>query len=83
MRNRGESLAHAARAEHTTPHSVRKIVGTQLKRRTSGRYMVTTFDKLRRDLSVLSWEGYIAVSVRSSKQAQIASAHLTQSFDFS
>lgn len=76
MRNRGESLAHAAWAEHTTPQTVRKTVGKQLKRGLSGRYTVTRSDTLRRDLSVLSFEGYVPVSVRSSKQAQVASAHL-------
>jgi len=76
MRSRGESLSQAARAEHTTPRTVRKIVGKQLKRGTSGRYSATPGDTLRRDLSVLGSEGYVPVTVHSSKQAQLASEHL-------
>jgi hypothetical protein len=76
MRNRGESLSEAARHEHTTPRTVRTIAGKQLKRGTSGRYSATAADILRRDLNVLGWEGFVAVSVRSSKRAQLASEHL-------
>ena len=76
MRSRGESLSKAARLEHTTPRTVRKLAGKQLKRGNSGHYSATRGDTLRRDLSVLSSEGYVAVAVRSSKQAQLASEHL-------
>lgn|SRR3989442_14942703 len=76
MRSRGESLSQAARLEHTTPRTVLKLVGRQLKRGTSGRYSATRGDTLRRDLSVLASEGYVAVAVRSSRQAQLASEHL-------
>jgi hypothetical protein len=51
-------------------------VGKQLKRGPKGRYSATPADTLRRDLNVLGWEGFVAVSVRSSKQAQLASEHL-------
>ena len=76
MRNRGESLTQAARQEHTTPDVVRKLVGGQLRRGTSGRYLVTRSDTLRRDLNVLGFEGYEPVAVRSSKQALVAADHL-------
>lgn len=76
MRSRGESLSQAARLEHTTPRTVRKTVGKQLKRGSSGRYSATRGDTLRRDLSVLGTDGYQPVVVRSSNQAQLASAHL-------
>lgn len=76
MRSRGESLSEATRHEHTTPRSVRKLVGTQLKRGVSGRYSATRADTLRRDLSVLGSDGYQPVIVRSSKQAHLASEHL-------
>ena len=79
MRSRGESLSEAARNERTTTRTVRKIVGKQLKRGTSGHYSVTQRgDTFRRDLNVLGSEGYVAVSVRSSKQAQLASEHLNR-----
>src|SRR5262245_27816683 len=70
MRNRGESLTHAARLEHATPRLVRKHVGRQLRRGASGRYSATRSDTLWRDLNVLGYEGYEPVAVRSSKQAQ-------------
>jgi hypothetical protein len=76
MRSRGESLSQAARFEHTTPHTVRKLVGTQLKRGALGRYSATLGDTFRRDLNVLGFDGYVPVTVRSSKQAQLASEHL-------
>ena len=76
MRRRGESLSRAARLEHTTPRTVRKVVGKQLKRGPSGRYSATRGDTLRRDLSVLGFDGFEPVVVRSSKQAQLASEHL-------
>ena len=76
MRNRAESLSKAARLEHTTPRTVLRVVGSQLKRDASGRYSVTSGDTLRRDLNVLGFDGYEAIVVRSSKQAQLASEHL-------
>lgn len=76
MRSRGDSLTQASHASRTTPRSVLKLVGKQLKRNTSGRYSVTTGDALRRDINVLSAEGYVPVTVRSSKLPQLASEHL-------
>jgi len=58
MRSRGESLSQASRLEHTTPRTVRIIVGKQLKRSTSRRYSATSGDTLRRDLTALGFEGY-------------------------
>jgi hypothetical protein len=76
MRSRGKSLSHAARLEHTTPKTARKIIGKQLKRDASGRYSATSADTLRRDLSVLGFDGYEPVVVRSWKKAQLAAEHL-------
>jgi hypothetical protein len=76
MRRRGESLSEAARIEGTTPRTVLKIVAKQLRRSSSGRYSATSGDTLRRDINVFSWDGYVSVTVRSSKQAQLASEHL-------
>jgi hypothetical protein len=76
IRNRGESPTEAAALEHTTLRTVRKYVGKQLKRGPKGRYTATRSDTLRRDITVLGWDGYLPVVVRSSKQAQLASAHL-------
>lgn len=76
MRSRGESLSEAARLEHTTSRTVRKMVGKELKRDASGRYRATRGDTLRRDLNVLGFGGYEPVVVRSWKQAQLAAEHL-------
>lgn len=73
---RGEPLYQAARNERTTPRTVRKHVGKQLRRDSSGRYRATRSDTLRRDLNVLSFDGYEPAVVRSSKQAHLASEHL-------
>jgi hypothetical protein len=77
MRSRGESLSQAARLEHTTPRTVVRIIPKQFKRSSSsGRYTATRGDTLRRDLTVLGFDGYVPVVVRSSRHAQLASAHL-------
>jgi len=77
MRNRGESLSKAARALHTTPRTVRKLVGKQLRRRAvSGRYSATSSDRLKREILVFGSGGYDPVTVRSSRQAKLASEHL-------
>jgi len=76
MRSRGESLSDAARSEGTTPRTVRKIVGKQLRRDKSGHYRATQGDTLRRDLNVLGFDGYEPVVVRSSRQAHLAAEHL-------
>jgi hypothetical protein len=73
---RGETLSQAARLEHTTPLTVRKLVGKQLKRGPSGHYSASRSDRLQRDLNVLGYDGYVPVTVHSSKQAQLASEHL-------
>jgi len=76
VRSRGESPTEAAALEHTTLRTVRRYIGKQLRRGPTGRYTATRSDSLRRDLTVLGFDGYVSVVVRSSKQAQLASAHL-------
>jgi hypothetical protein len=78
MRSRGESLSGAARNEHTTSRTVRRHVGSALIRDPRTRHFVAkSGDTFRRDINALGNEGYVPVSVRSSKQAQLASEHLT------
>jgi hypothetical protein len=76
MRKRGESLSQAARAEHSTPRTVKKFVGEQLRRSASGRYSPTSSDRLKREINVFGANGYEPVTVSTSKQAQLASGHL-------
>src|SRR6516162_3569369 len=73
---RGESLSQAARLEHTRPRTVLKLIGKQLTRGPTGRYVATSGDTLRRDLNVLGFDGYEPVTVYSSQQAHLASEHL-------
>ena len=76
MRSRGESLSKTARALRTTPRTVRKLVGSQLRRSASGRYSVRSSARLKREINVFGAEGYEPVTVSSSKQAKLASQHL-------
>jgi hypothetical protein len=77
MRSRGESLSEAARNEHTTTRTVRRHVGSALIRDPrTGHFVAKNGDTFRRDINVLGYDGYVPVSVRSSKQAQLASEHL-------
>jgi hypothetical protein len=55
---------------------VHGIFPKQLRRGSSGRYIASRSDRVRREISVLSFDGYVPVVARSSKQAQLASAHL-------
>jgi hypothetical protein len=73
---RGESLSQAARLEHTRPRTVLRLIGKQLTRGPTGRYVATSGDTLRRDLNVLGFDGYEPATVYSSKQAHLASGHL-------
>jgi len=76
MRKRGESLSKAARAVHTTPRTVRSLVGGQLRRSASGHYKATSSDRLKREINVFGAKGYEPVTVNSLKQAQLSSQHL-------
>ena len=73
---RGESLSQAALLEHIRPRTVLKLFGKQLTRGPTGRYLATSGDTLRRELNVLGFDGYVPVTVHSSKQAHLASEHL-------
>jgi hypothetical protein len=77
MRSRGESLSGAARNEHTTVRTVRRHVGSALVRDPRTRHFVAkSGDTFGRDINVLGYDSYVPASVRSSKQAQLASEHL-------
>ena len=77
MRSRGESLSEAAQIEHTTAKTVRRHVGSALIRDPrTGHFAAKSGDTFRRDINALGYDGYVPVSVRSSKQAQLASEHM-------
>jgi hypothetical protein len=73
---RGESFSKSVSLEHTSARTVLKTFPKQFRRASSGRYTATRSDTLRRDLEVLSHDGYVPVVIRSSNQAQLASTHL-------
>ena len=73
----GASLSQASRLEHTTTRTVRRHVGSALIRDPrTGRYAAKRGDTFRRDVNILSADGYVPVSLRSSNQARLASQHL-------
>jgi len=70
MRRQKSSLSAAAEAEHTNPRTVKRYVGSALRREgPGGRYRPTASDRIRRTLHVLTSEGVQTVTVRDSRQA--------------
>jgi hypothetical protein len=73
----GIPAAEALRLAHTTMPTARRYVGSALSRDHRTRRIVAKLgDTFRRDVNVLSVEGYVPVTLRSSKQATLASQHL-------
>jgi len=68
MRRTGASLTAAAREEHIDPRTVRKYLGSEL-RRYEGRALPTKADRRRRNMLVPTALGTSPVAVRGSKQA--------------
>jgi hypothetical protein len=73
----GTTFSDALHIERTTASTVRRHVGSALIRDPRTRRIgAKSGDTFRRDINVLTYDGYVPVSVRSSKQAHIASEHL-------
>jgi hypothetical protein len=73
----GTTFSDALRIERTTVRTVRRYVGSALIRDPRTRRIgAKSGDTFRRDIYVLSYDGYEPVVVRSSKQAHLASEHL-------
>lgn len=73
----GIPATEALRLAHTTMRTARQHVGSALSRDPrTGRIVARPGDTFRRDVNVLGAEGYIPVTLRSSKQASLASQHL-------
>lgn len=71
---RGLSLSAAARAAGTDPRTVRRHVGSALHR-DGRRYRPTPFDRLPREMTVLTPRGPEAVTVRDSRTASLLAEH--------
>jgi hypothetical protein len=73
----GIPATEALRLAHTTMRTVRRHVGSALSRDPRTRRIVAKpGDTFRRDVNVLSAEGYVPATLRSSKQATLTSQHL-------
>jgi hypothetical protein len=75
MRRKRWSLSSAARANSTTPESVRRFAGSALRRAASGRIRAAAFDRIPRTLSILTPQGSVWVTVRDSRTASKISEH--------
>jgi len=69
LRRTDTSLTAATREERTTPGTVRKYVGTELKRLTKGRIQPTKTDQARRRMLIPTPRGATPVVIRGSEQA--------------
>ncbi len=70
MRREKSSLSAAAKAEHTNPRTVKRYVGSALRREDPRRqYRATAYDRITRELRIPTPEGVQTVVVRDSRQA--------------
>ena len=70
----GETLTRAAQQAGTTPNTVAKYAGEQL-RREGGRTVASRSDRLYRVMNAVTTEGVVEVSLRSSRQATLVGEH--------
>lgn len=68
------SLSAAARFARTDPRTVRRYVGAALHKE-GGRYRPSPFDRMPRDMTVLTPRGPEAVTVRDSRTASLLADH--------
>jgi hypothetical protein len=75
MRQRGLSLSKAAQSSGVSPRTVRKLAGSALRRRPSGRYGVRSRDRFGRIVYVLTADGKHEVELTSSREASMVGQH--------
>lgn len=75
MRREGLSLARAAKEEKTTPNAVLKYAATAVRKDKRGRWAATTFDRLPRDMKILTHDGIEIVRVTDSRTASTIARH--------
>ena len=78
MRRNQQALTKAARARGIDPARVRRYVGSALRRTANGRYEATPFDRIPRDVSVLTPQGPVWKTVRDSRTASRIGEHRTK-----
>ncbi len=70
MRRKGLALAMAAKAERTSPRTVKRYVGSTLRQKgPRGRYRPRAYDRIPRTLHVVTPQGTLPVTVRDSRTA--------------
>ena len=74
LRRRGYSLRRAADLARTDPRTVRRHVGTAL-RKEGGRWVASPFDRIPREMTVLTPSGPEVVTVRDSRTASLLAEH--------
>lgn len=75
MRREGMSLTEAARARGIDFALALQYVGPALYRSSNGRYRARVFDRLPREVSILTPEGPIWITVRDSRTASKIGEH--------
>ena len=75
MRRFGESLARAAREERTTANAVRKYAASALKKKAHGQYVATKFDRLYREIKMVTPDGLVTVRVTDSRTATLVAKY--------
>jgi hypothetical protein len=71
----GESLTVAARAEHISPDTVQRYVGSAFVREPSGRYRAKPWDRLARRMVFLGIDGKRIVEPANSREASKLAAY--------
>lgn len=70
MRRNGETLSAASREEGTDPRTVKKYVGSDLRRlRKDGKTVPTKSDRRRRKMLIPTERGVVPASIHGSEQA--------------
>ena len=75
LRRRGFSLRHASDLARTDPRTVRRYVGTALHKE-GGRWVASPFDRIPREMTVLTATGPELVVVRDSRAASKLAAQM-------
>jgi hypothetical protein len=75
MRRLGDSLAHAAREERTTPNAVLKYAASALRKNARGQWAPTKFDRLYREIKMVTRDGLETVRVTDSRTAALVARY--------
>jgi len=75
MRRDKLSMRAATSAAETDPTTLKRYVGSALRRDKSGHYRATRYDRIARTLNFLTLTGPVAVTVRDSRTASKIAEH--------